>query len=190
MKSRSTNPLWPFVAASLVIAVILGVMIGRHAASSMPTSSGQPDVVAAKSNPVNRVVPVSAPMTFEQRQAKRRAAIAEQERRGQALHAALATRFATEKPDAAWASAKEAKLLAASTSDEIRRANAQPRNYTATCRSSVCKIGADFDNRGALEDWLTLFSTGLGSELPSEAYVLSTNQDGSLHLEIMGIARK
>lgn len=124
------------------------------------------------------------------REEMRRTQRLQQERRGMEAHRALAGRYAAEPVDPTWASAKEAKLLAASTSDEIRRANAQPRNYTATCRSSVCKIGADFDNRGALEDWLTLFSTGLGSEVPNESYRVTTNPDGSLHLEIMGLARK
>ena len=115
---------------------------------------------------------------------------AEQVRRGRAFHAELAARYAAEPVDGPWASAKEARLLGASTSDEIRRANAVPRNYSARCRSTVCRIGADFDDRGAIQDWLTLFSTGLGGEVPSEAYTVSQNPDGSFHLDIMGLARK
>ena len=85
---------------------------------------------------------------------------------------------------------EEAKLLAASVSDEIRRVDAVPGNYRASCHSSVCKVSADFPNRGAAQDWLTLFSTGVGGELPNESYVVSQNPDGSLHLEVMGLARK
>jgi hypothetical protein len=54
----------------------------------------------------------------------------------------------------------------------------------------VCRIGADFPNRGAVQDWLTLFSTGVGGELPNEAYVVTSNPDGSVHLDIMGLGRK
>ena len=50
--------------------------------------------------------------------------------------------------------------------------------------------GADFTSRGVAEGGLTLFSTGLGDEVPNEAYVVTTNPDGSIHIEIMGLARK
>jgi hypothetical protein len=131
-----------------------------------------------------------APERLADWQARRAHAQAEQVRRGRALHDALAARYAAEPVDAAWAAAKEARLLAASVSDEIRRTNAVPENYRASCRSTVCRIGADFPDRGAAEDWLTLFSTGTGGELPNEAYIVTQDPDGGIHLEIMGLARK
>ena len=63
-----------------------------------------------------------------------------------ALNHALA-RYASEPVDAAWASAKEAKLLAASVSDEIRRVDAVPWNYRARCHSSVCRISVSATRR-------------------------------------------
>ena len=93
---------------------------------------------------------------------------------------------------ASWATPIDDSMTAAaaSASDEIRRSNAMPANYRARCRSTVCSISADFPNRGAVQDWLTLFSTGVGGELPNEAYIVTDNQDGSVHLDIMGLARK
>lgn len=128
--------------------------------------------------------------SLAERRERRQAEQAEQVGKARSFHQALAARYAAEPLDASWASAKETKLLDASVSDEIRRTNAVPRNYHASCRSTVCRIGADFSDRGAMQDWLTLFSTGTGGELPSEAYVVSQNQDGSFHLQIMGLARK
>ena len=115
---------------------------------------------------------------------------AEQERKAKDSHEALAARYAAEPVAAAWAAGKEAVLLAASDSPEIRRVGATPGNYRASCRSSMCRIDADFPDKGAMEDWLTLFSTGNGGELPFQAYVVSRNPDGSFHLDVMALARK
>ena len=192
-QGHGTKPRWPLFAGLLVVLVILGVTIGRRLLADRHESA----VAARMETPVPvqaqaRFRPAQARVPFspEQRRERRKAAQAAQERKGRGLHQALATRYAGEPVDAAWASAKEAKLLAASSSDEIRRSNAVPENYRANCRSTVCRIGADFPNRGAAQDWLTLFSTGVGSELPNEAYIVTNNPDGSVHLEIMGLARK
>ena len=194
-RGRGPKPSWPLLAGILVVLVILGVTIGRrlladadrHESAAAPPLETPASVQAqARSRPA----PARVPFSPELRRERRKAAQAAQERKGRELHQALASRYAGEPVDAAWASAKEAKLLAASASDEIRRSNAVPENYRASCRSSVCRIGADFPNRGAVQDWLTLFSTAVGSELPNEAYVVTSNQDGSVHLDIMGLARK
>jgi hypothetical protein len=188
--------IWPILAGLLVIAVILGMTFWRHRAPeasqvAAPTADSSPRSTAAQHRSAgSRPAPPGRPFSMAEHRARRKAMQAEQVRRGRAFHAALAARYAAEPVDAAWAGAKEAKLLGASVSDEIRRADAVPRNYSATCRSTICRIGADFQNRGAIQDWLTLFSTGTGGELPNEAYVVSQNPDGSLHLEIMGLARK
>jgi hypothetical protein len=192
---RGTKPTWPLLAGLLVALVILGVTIGRR----LPDGGGRDQAEAAvQAEPsatatvrtASRPSQARRPVSPELRQERRRAAQAAQERKGRSFHQALAARHASEPVDAAWASAKEAKLLAASATDEIRRANALPGNYSANCRSTVCRIGADFPSRGAAEDWLTLFSTGVGSELPNEAYIVSRNPDGSIHLDVMGLARK
>lgn len=192
---RGTKPRWPLLAGILVVLVILGVTIGRRLLVDAGRHGAEPVVPAdapasARPSLAARADRTRASFSPEQRRERRKAAQAAQERKGRDFHQALAARYAAEPVDVAWASAKEAKLLAASSSDEIRRSNAVPQNYRASCRSSVCRIGADFANRGAVQDWLTLFSTGVGGELPNEAYVVTSNPDGSVHLEIMGLARK
>jgi hypothetical protein len=194
-QGRGTRSRWPLLAGLLVVLVILGVTIGRRLldgadrdGSGMAARMDTP--MPAQPQPRSRPNHARAPFSPELRRERRKAAQAEQERKGRGLHQALAIRYASEPVDAAWASAKEAKLLAASASDEIRRSNALPENYRASCRSTVCSISADFPNRGVVQDWLTLFSTGAGGELPNEAYIVTDNQDGSVHLDIMGLARK
>lgn len=194
-RGLGTKPRWPLLAVALAILVILGLTVGRRLpedadrgtpVAAVPVDPPMPAQPHARSRPI----PARVPFSLEQRRERRKAAEDAQERKGRDFHQTLAARYAAEPVDAAWASAKEAKLLAASTSDEIRRSNAVPGNYRASCRSTVCRIGADFPNRGAVQDWLTLFSTGVGGELPNEAYVVTTNPDGSVHLDIMGLARK
>lgn len=187
--------VWPLVAGLLVVAVIVGVTIGRRerpAVSAGDSIDGATETSTSMPRVEGRVdgSRVRSQFPLAERRERRKAARAEQVRKGREFHDTLAARFAAEPIDAAWAGAKEAKLLAASSSDEIRRVGAVPENYSASCRSSVCRIGADFPNRSAAQDWLTLFSTGAGDELPNEAYVVSQNPDGSLHLEIMGLAKK
>ena len=190
----ATRTAWALLAGALALAVIVGVTLAWRG-RALPEDDSTASAPAAQAAAVPRTEPargMRAPPQISpaERRERRQAAQAEQERKGRAFHDALATRYAAEPVDAAWAAAKEAKLLAASASDEIRRIGAMPGNYRASCRSSVCRIGADFPNRSATEDWLTLFSTGVGGELPNEAYVVSPNPDGSVHLEVMGLARK
>jgi len=185
--------IWPMLAGLLVIVLIVGVTIAWRQRPAPP--AGDSVVTAHETSTSQATPPASGSrarprFSLAERRERRKAAQAEQERKGRAFRDTLAARYATEPVDAAWASAKEAKLLAASASDEIRRIGAVPGNYRASCRSTVCRIGADFPNRGAVQDWLTLFSTGVGGELPNEAYVVSQNPDGSFHLEVMGLARK
>lgn len=183
----------PLLAGVAVIAIVLAVTLLRKAPVAAPEPTAPP--APAQDRPVQRPATdlrrkAMAPERLADWQARRAHAQAEQVRRGRALHDALAARYAAEPVDAAWAAVKEARLLAASVSDEIRRTNAVPENYRASCRSTVCRIGADFPDRGAAEDWLTLFSTGTGGELPNEAYIVTQDPDGGIHLEIMGLARK
>jgi len=185
----------PLLAGLIVVVVIVGVTMawrqrpGVGAEDSVAPASAASAANPRMANPAAAPRPRTPPSMAERRE-HRKAAQVEQERKGRAFHDTLAARYAAEPVDAAWAGAKEAKLLAASASDEIRRIDALPANYRASCRSTVCRIGADFPNRGAVQDWLTLFSTGVGAELPNEAYVVSQNPDGSFHLEVMGLARK
>ena len=194
-RERVARATWPLVAGTLAIALIVGVTVGRRDRSAMAAGdslASTPGATGATPRQASQAHGSRARAEFSmaERGERRKAAQIEQERKARAFHAMLAARYAAEPVDAAWAGAKEAKLLAASASDEMRRIDALPGNYRATCRSSVCRIGADFPNRSAAQDWLTLFSTGVGSELPNESYIVSQNQDGSIHLEIMGLAKK
>lgn len=105
-------------------------------------------------------------------------------------NAEMASSFATEKTDTAWASAHERSLASLQDSGPIRDAGAEAQNFQAECRSSMCRIQADFPNRSAAEDWLQLYTAGLGNNLPVVTAHKTANPDGSVRLEIYGIGRK
>lgn len=98
--------------------------------------------------------------------------------------------YVSEQLDAAWSGAKEAKMLEASVSEQIKVADAIPKNLDIDCKSSTCKITSDFKSRTHAEDWVILFSTAMGSEMPNLSYLYSLNPDGTTHVVAYGIGRK
>lgn len=192
--NRRSFATWPLLAASAVVALILAVTMlkrtGTDEEANATVSAADSHARVDPSSPSLRANPAPPAFSPAERHARRRALQAEQVRKGRESHQALASRYAAEPVDAAWAAAKETRLLAASVSDEIRRVGAVPQNFRASCRSTTCKVDADFENRGAMEDWLTLFSTGSGGELPFVAYVVTPNGDGSYHLDVVGLAKR
>jgi hypothetical protein len=192
--NRRSFATWPLLAASAVVAVILAVTMLKRARTDGEASATVPTADlrsrAGASSPATSAKPAPPAFSPAERHSRRRALQAEQVRKGRESHQALASRYAAEPVNAAWAGAKEARLLAASVSDEIRRVGAVPQNFRASCRSTTCKVDADFANRGSMEDWLTLFATGSGGELPFVAYVVTPNADGSYHLDVVGLAKR
>ena len=114
----------------------------------------------------------------EQRQAQR-AAI---------MLADLEHRFSNERVAPAWASAKEAVIREANTGEQIAQLQAFPRQLSVQCKSSTCRVEADFQTRTQAEDWLTLFSLGLGSQLPQTAFNRIVAPDGSVRIVLLGQA--
>ena len=59
----------------------------------------------------------------------------------------------------------------------------------AHCRASVCLINAEFPTRLAATDWHTLYTLNAGTEMFNSATRSTVNADGSVHLQIYGLAR-
>jgi len=102
----------------------------------------------------------------------------------------MASRFAAEKSDPAWSGMHEKDLAALLDSDPIRDASAKPENFRAECRSTMCRIQADFPNRSMASDWLQLYMGSVGDRLPMATAHQVTNPDGSVRVEIYGVGRK
>jgi hypothetical protein len=119
----------------------------------------------------------------------------EQERQNvQAIVAAgrnkLVSRYTSETIDASWADGKQVELAQFSTSQQIQEVHAEPKNLVIDCRRTVCRITADFANRTASQDWATLYLTGAGSRIANASLETIANADGSVRMEIYGLARQ
>lgn len=101
----------------------------------------------------------------------------------------LTAQYQAERIDGSWAIAREDSLLANGTSPQIEALNAQPANLVAHCRTSVCRVEANFATQQIANDWLTLYSTNQGVHLSSATYDMTPNPDNTVHLEIYGLAR-
>ncbi|MDB6164394.1 MAG: hypothetical protein JWL98_1826 [Xanthomonadaceae bacterium] len=101
----------------------------------------------------------------------------------------LVAQFQGEKVDGGWATAREQSLTQHSTSPQIADLKAEPKNMTSQCRSSTCRITADFANPSTAEDWVTLFLTNPGTNLSHASFQTTPNADGTVHIEIYGLAK-
>ena len=101
----------------------------------------------------------------------------------------LQAQFSSERADPSWAMGREQSLVANSTSPQINDLHVEPKNFQAECRSSTCRVTADFTSRSNAEDWFTLFLTNTGTRMGRTSYQLSANPDGSAHIEVYGTAR-
>ncbi len=102
----------------------------------------------------------------------------------------LRSRYESERVDTAWASNKQQALERLSVSPQIEQLNAQPLSIQARCRTSVCLIDVDFATRLAADDWHTLYTLNAGTEMSASSSTSSANPDGSVHLQIYGLARE
>jgi hypothetical protein len=123
------------------------------------------------------------------RRAQRRAAV---QRIAAAGRNKIVGRYEGENIDSAWANATRQELMKPeyTASDQIRAVQAEPANLAIDCRSTTCRINADFPNSVAADDWSTLYLTGVGDRLPNASMRKTRGADGSVHLEIYAIARR
>ena len=203
--SKRRSPL-PWVLLVLVVAVIAGVTLYRQYRSPQATANPSQAVgsnhrgVTAKSLSPEEIRALArrsqgtpsqatARNMGEMLEKRKRMAAATQERI-QKRNAAMASRFAAEKPDPAWANAHEKDLVSLQDSDPMRDAGAKATSLQADCRSTMCRVQADFPDAGAAANWLQLYMGGVGDSLPVATAHQIVNPDGSVRVEIYGVARK
>jgi hypothetical protein len=102
----------------------------------------------------------------------------------------MAERFSTEKADPAWSGAHERELMSLQDSGPMRDAGIKPADLRAECRSSTCRIQADFPDAGTASDWLQLYMGSVGDRLPVATVHQTRNPDGSMRVEIYGVGRR
>lgn len=101
----------------------------------------------------------------------------------------LTRQYQMERVDGQWALAKERTLERLSTSPQIDEIGAQPAAMTVQCRTTVCHVVADFPNNRAADDWFALYPMNVGMEMPNISQQRTTNPDGTVRVELYGLAR-
>lgn len=124
----------------------------------------------------------------EQMERRTQMRLEQRERTGAALTQSM-ERYAAEPIDPAWAAAKSGQLTAIANQPEFKEVNASPTSLSVDCRSSMCRLAAQFDNRVQAESWIMMYTSSVGGEMPSSLASRSQNEDGSFHVEIYGRAR-
>lgn len=156
-------------------------------ASAAPgTSSSRPRAAVANSG-----IPAAAgaPAMLQEQMERRARMREEQGVRTRALRDQSAKRYDNEAVDPAWASAKESELLAFADQPEFDEVDARPASLSIDCRSSICKLDAQFENRTQAEKWIMMYTSSAGGAMPSAITSRNQNPDGSTHVEIYGRAR-
>ncbi len=190
-------PAVPFVAAAIVLALIAGVSgwmvhtrkadLAQHAAAEVaPAAQAVEHTPVAPSRPSPAPVDVLGqdPMVLQKaNEASVNALVDAGEQK-------LRSRYDSERVDAVWASRKQQALERLSVSPQIEQLNAQPLSINAQCRTSICLINADFPSRVAATDWHTLYTLNAGTEMFNASMRSTVNPDGSVHLQMYGLARQ
>jgi hypothetical protein len=197
----------PWVLLAAVVAVIAGVTLYRQFQSGAGQPAGSPDAADATATGIRvrdlspeqlralaagspgQSGPATAGDMAGMMEKRKRMAQATQARNRE-RNAAMVGRFAAERPDPAWSSSHEKALASLQDSDPMRDAGARAANLQIDCRSTMCRIQGDFPDAGAAANWLQLYMSGVGDQLPVATAHQVTNPDGSVRVEIYGIGRK
>ena len=196
----------PWVLLALVVAVIAGVTLYRQfhsvpaqadalAPSPDPGAGGtaigslSPDQMRALAR---RSPGQSGPMNATDMAAmveKRKRMAEATQTRNRERNAAMASRFVAEKADPAWSGAHERELASLQDSGPMRDAGAKATNFQVECRSTMCRIQAEFPSQSMANDWLQLYMGSVGDGLPVATAHQTRNPDGSVQIEIYGVGR-
>ncbi|HKN79055.1 MAG TPA: hypothetical protein VJW16_07810 [Lysobacter sp.] len=189
---RSALPWISIAAACLVVA---GVTLWRAQARPVAVAPPAADL-APEAPPAVRIVP-SQPTRSSSAPADP-AAIADASVREHARVQGLVddtrerfiARHASERVDTAWSNTMERELVSLADSDQIRAMHANVANLDVDCRTSMCRVSGDVPSITAGDDWFTLYMTNVGGAMPEATYRYMRNPDGSLRIEVFGIARR
>ncbi len=178
------------VAITAIVAVtrLHGWQPNRAADAGVKPVAVRPAPIASRSafrqRPPARSAHLDDPAHWQQ---DRQAAQRESQRKAKSQHLALQARFAAEHVDPGWAAAQHSTLLEASGAGQIAGLHAQPEHFDVDCKSTTCRVEADFFRHSAAQDWLTLFLMNAGASMYKETYAYSTNPDGTSRVTIYGV---
>lgn len=91
--------------------------------------------------------------------------------------------------DAAWKGKTEARMTEIAANEGLRESGIAPDGLRADCRSSSCRVSAEFGKPGDADDWATMFITMTGKEFQRVRYVTVPTADGGTEVRIYGTRR-
>ncbi len=97
--------------------------------------------------------------------------------------------YESETIDRQWAGNKQRTLESLQSNAQIEELNARPSAFDVACRTSTCRIQADFPSRLAAEDWITLYLLNAGPEIMNSSVNRTILPDGTASIEIYSQAR-
>jgi hypothetical protein len=185
--------LWPLLTLVIVVTVLATFSFSRQprldepsgagsAASTMPATGATPSAENAPREVSVSPDPEEALNTID------RAAREQQARIDQAKQD-LIQLYQSEKTNPAWATTKERELLPLTQATQIQQMNAVPKQLDIDCKTSSCRVAAEFDNAGAANDWATVFTASLGSSMPTGTVQQVSRPDGTITIEVYGAMR-
>lgn len=194
-KPRSSAAL---IAVVVVVLALAGWMVSKQlrpdaagradsAGDATTAQSAEPAGGApASASPAAR--PTRAAPDFREQLALLKDPAKMKARREQEL-AALEAQHQAESRDPVWAAKTEQAYGEIAESKPMQDVGVTPKNLQADCRSSTCRITADFGNAGNAQDWATFFLTSSGGLARQAKVIVVPNADGTSQVRIFSMRR-
>jgi hypothetical protein len=202
MQNQNSKPsATPWLIAGAVALLMAVVMIYLHdkrrnaapAAAVVPAAAEAPAARPSTSSRYTPRRPIDG-RAAAQAMAVRREEMAQKRKQVQArvdrTQAAFASRHRNETVDPGWSNAKEVALTKLATSDQIQQLGVDARNMAVDCRTSMCRITADFDSMAAGDDWVVLYMNNAAQQLPAASYKYIQHPDGTVTINVYAIGRR
>jgi hypothetical protein len=193
-----SNKLPLIVAAAVIVVVAAGTVLVRRSsdAPSTPDAGVAATGPAAGEQPPRRPGPAAAtgspapgPERLERAQERRNQMREEYIARTAELKKNAAETFEREAVDPAWAPQKETDLQAIADAPGFETAGVAPQDLAIECKSSMCRVDGKFASNGEAEDWLLIYMSSVGGNMPNAVVSRSRNPDGSTRVQIYGRGR-
>lgn len=190
----------PWILLGAIVLVIAAVMFIRSRQPAAPPIAAAPTDTAVAAPVDGNRRPPSAGLSGADAAALRESVrdrtrqLAQKKQAVQAqvdqTQAQFSSRFKSERTDTAWAGAKASTLEGLRLSDQMRQMEIDPKNMNVDCKSTMCRITADFPNTSAGDDWATLYMNNVAAEVPAASYKYIQNPDGTVTIDMYAIGRK
>ena len=200
----------PMLAVVVVLAAIVaGILLRRNALKEdalLQAGTGAAETHQAASNtdvsadrPNRRVMPrtatpMPASMSREQRATsvlERRANMVQASKeRHEALLRAATAKFNSEKVNPAWSSQAETRLQSIVSPQQLAAYDVDIQDMNVECKSTTCRINSTFNSSREADDWIVLYMSNVGENLPHSFVKTNMLPDGRVQIEIYGSGRR